>query len=598
MEASETASAPDHPGDGLFPYERIRPGQDRFLEDARNCLASRTHLLAHAPTGLGKTAVSLAAGMERASEEGGCLLFLTSKQSQHHAAVEALRHIRRRRRVTAVDMVAREDMCLAMRKEGMPCLEGGQCYFRNRLVEEAAARLLQYPLHVQEAKRLCLRLGTCPYLASQRALGSADCVVCDYNQAFSMAGEGALRRTGRPVGRTVMVVDEAHNLPARISEGHSFALGERELALAMGEPRMRMFRDDLEAVRQVLLGMASKGNGRQVEAWELDEALEERCGTGCAGLAGEMLREMGESGSRRCSEVVGFLRNWSCFGAGSARFLEGPGPRLRTLLLDVSLVSAPVLEEVHGALLMSGTLHPPEMFAEVLGLEDRCACRRYASPFPPENRALLAVTGVSSRFQSRGEEMYQSISRRIAQVAQAAPGNMAVFFPSYEFMSAVTRQLRSLPMPKQVMADSRELGKNERDAMVQEMRREGERALFAPIGGSFAEGVDFRDNLLSAVVVVGLPIPPPSEDLERRMRWLGDRHSPAKARLYAQIYPSISKVLQAAGRAIRSEGDRAAVVLLDDRYLLRPVADALPEDFRPVRSRGLTAELEAFFSPT
>ena len=593
MEASVVLDrAPDGVLD-LFPHDLVRKGQDRFLEDARSCFASRTHLLAHAPTGLGKTAVSLAAGLEHSLDEGQ-LLFLTAKQSQHAAAIESLRRIWRMRRLSAVDVIAREHMCLARRKDGIPCQNGGACYFRNKLVGDAASRLLSFPLHVQEAMRLCLRMGTCPYLAAMRALEVADAAVCDYNQVFSLEGRVSFQRSGGEKVKAFLVVDEAHNLPTRIMDGHSFDLGEREISTAIEDVRLRRFREDLVALRHSFLGF-SKGGGRKVDAWELDDALEERCGTDCAGLAQELSEEMGDESPSRSAEVVDFLRYWSAFGEGSARFLSGSPPRLHCRLLDPSLVALPALEKVHSALLMSGTLHPPEMFAEVLGIQDRCACRRYPSPFPPENRTVIAVPGVTSRFQQRSEAMYASIGRRIAEVCEHAPGNVAVFFPSYDFMNATLFQMRSVPVAKKVMVDSRELGKNEREAMVAEMRREGDRALLSSIGGSFAEGVDFHDNLLSAVVIVGVPIPPPSEDLEALLARYSSKFSPAKAKLYGQTFPALSKVLQAAGRAIRSGRDRAAIVLLDERFLLPPIASALPDDFRPLRSSNLGQELDSFF---
>ena len=234
MEATEPASQVKF--DDLFPFERVRKGQDQFLEDARNCFASRTHLLAHAPTGMGKTAVSLAAGLECSLARGGFLFFLTSKQSQHAAAVECLRQIWRRRRLKAVDIIARESMCLAQRKGGRsPCLEGANCYFRNVKVEEAVERLLDYPLHVQEAASVCLRLGACPYLASMKALRLADVAVCDFNQVFTM-GDGLLRRTTRETASTLLVVDEAHNLATRIMDNQSAALDEHTVSMALADP--------------------------------------------------------------------------------------------------------------------------------------------------------------------------------------------------------------------------------------------------------------------------------------------------------------------------------------------------------------------------
>jgi DNA excision repair protein ERCC-2 len=114
----------------LFPFSTVRAGQDRFLDDARSCLRQGINLIAHAPTGLGKTSVSLAAGLEACRLNEGHLLFTTARQSQHYATIETLRLIWRMRPVRAVDVIAKEDMCLARRKNGLvPCTEGGDCYF-------------------------------------------------------------------------------------------------------------------------------------------------------------------------------------------------------------------------------------------------------------------------------------------------------------------------------------------------------------------------------------------------------------------------------------------------------------------------------------
>lgn len=147
----------------LFPHNVVRKGQNQFLENARECIANRIHLLAHAPTGLGKTAVSLSAALETTLDEDGFVFFLTSRQSQHSIAVETLKKIWRKRQVNVVDLIGREDMCLSRRKSnGVPCTESEDCYFLHGKTKEALGRILQHPLHVQESIHMCLKMGCCP----------------------------------------------------------------------------------------------------------------------------------------------------------------------------------------------------------------------------------------------------------------------------------------------------------------------------------------------------------------------------------------------------------------------------------------------------
>jgi len=232
----------------LFPYNKVRDGQREFLADARETLSSSLTLVAHAPTGLGKTAVGLTASLETSGE--GVVVYLTARQSQHMAVVETMRSIIRRRNLSGVDLIAREDMCLATRKDaGTPCQRGETCYFRDRKrIGDAAKRLLQYPLHAQEAVRTCLRLGACPYHAALEAAREADLVVCDYNQLFSMESDDILTRTCRDPTQAIAVVDEAHNLPQRIMEAGSADLDATELLRRSRSLRARRFRPELEAL--------------------------------------------------------------------------------------------------------------------------------------------------------------------------------------------------------------------------------------------------------------------------------------------------------------------------------------------------------------
>ena len=589
MEACEVRLEEGEAASGLFPHRTVRGGQERFLEDARMCMAQRSHLLAHAPTGLGKTAVALTAAVETAREDGGTVLFLTSRQSQHAIAVETVRGIWKKGRIGVVDLIAREDMCLA-RREGrrVPCSDGRKCFF-DRDPEGSQGLLLDYPLHSQEATRLCLRNGHCPYRVAVRAAAEAAVIIGDYNQMFCR-GPNLLQRLGRREGGAIVIVDEAHNLPSRVMGGGSGSLTPASIRAARAHPSLKHFAEDLDLIAEVFRRLASKRPGR-LRAQDLDSPLKEVCGVDASGLAEEI--EAASHGAE-LDGLTGFLYAWGAPDASTVRYIEGDPPRLVVSLIDPSVVTAPVLARVRSALLMSGTLHPPEMFAEVLGAEG-AVCRRYPSPFPSENRLVLASGGVSSRFRLRTPAMYGSVAREIAGCAGAVPGNVAVFFPSYEFMGKVEPLVAQMVKDRRMLVERKEHGKNERDAVLCQLR-EGKSLLMGTISGSLSEGVDFRDNLLGAVIVVGLPLAPPSREMDAKMERMGRRFGPRKAELYVQVYPAVARVLQAAGRAIRGEKDRAAIVLLDDRYLAPSLRAAFPDDFEIERAGDLRSALSAFYS--
>lgn len=577
--AEETAAG------GLFPHAQLRDGQAEFLEDARMCISQRTHLLAHAPTGLGKTAVALTAALETALEERGAVLFLTSRQSQHAIAVETARAIWKRHRIGVVDLIAREDMCLADRPVP-PCRDGRACFFSHGPAGMAAEVLLEYPLHVQEAARTCLRERACPHAAAMAAARSAELVIGDYNHLFS--SPGLLEKLGRPAKDVIVVIDEAHNLPARLMENGSASLGQGDIGAAMASPALRHFREDLRILEEGWTEAVGKAG--QIDRDVLDGALKRSVGVDCGGLAeemGETLRRRGEIGHQA---LLAFLSAWS--GEGMARYADGRPPLLHARLIDPAVACRETFRRVRSAVVMSGTLHPPSMFADLLGLEG-AVCREYPSPFPPENRLVMAWGGLSSRFRRRDDALYRAAAARLAAVCSATPGNVAAFFTSYDFLERVRAHL-AVP-GRNLVVERRGFGKNERDAVVEALFRSADNLLLATLSGSLYEGVDFRDNALSTVVVVGLPLTPPSRENVAYREHLERLFGPRKGELYASTYPALTKVLQAAGRAIRSERDRAAIVLMDDRYLLPGLRASFPSDLGITRLKDVQADLGTFF---
>jgi DNA excision repair protein ERCC-2 len=575
---------------GLFPHPAVRGGQERFLEDARMCMAHRTHLLAHAPTGLGKTAVALTAAVETALASDGVVLFLTSRQSQHAIAVETVRGIWKKRRLGVVDIIAREDMCLAKRSgDRVPCTRGHRCFF-SREPDGKADRLLDYPLHTQEAMRLCLRAGQCPHRAAMRAAAEAQVIIADYNQMFCR-GPNILQRLGRRESDAILIIDEAHNLPARVMGAGSGSMTAASIQRARALPALKHFSEDLDLIAEVFRELVGRDPER-ITAADLDRPLKEACGVDAGGLAEEIETAAGDGSD--LGGLVDFLHAWSAPDEVTVRYLEGEPARLKVSLIDPSPVTAPVLARVRCALIMSGTLHPPEMFADLLGARN-ALCRSYPSPFPPENRLVLSSGKVSSRYRVRGETMYTSIAEEIARSASRVPGNVAAFFPSYEFLEQVEGHLEAMVPDRRVLAERREHGRNEKEALVHQLR-EGRNMLLGTVGGSLSEGVDFRDNLLEAVFVVGLPLAPPSREMEGMLHRMEGKYGTRKADLYVQVYPAVAKVLQAAGRAIRSETDRAVIVLLDDRYSMPQVRRAFPADFTISSDADVPEKVGRFFA--
>jgi DNA excision repair protein ERCC-2 len=284
--------------------------------------------------------------------------------------------------------------------------------------------------------------------------------------------------------------------------------------------------------------------------------------------------------------------DWMRLGEAAVRTAHPNEGRISLRFLEPDLVVGNVVQKCRGAIFMSGTLHPPEVFAARMGLCE-AECRSYPSPFDSAKRLALVVPDVGTRFRDRCRQTTMEMALRIGELSEQVPGNVMVFLPSYTYMSAVLRTLRRLGQRKLLLSESPLMSKADRDGLADLLGGGREVLMLCNIRGSFSEGVDLPAGCLAAVMVAGLPLTPPGlerqEMLLRTSRRIGDGHD-------LETYEALSRVLQACGRAIRREEDRAAVVLLDPRYLEGKVRRMLPPDLQ--FTEGDPAELLSEFFGT
>jgi len=600
--------------EAFVPFDTIRPGQRAFLTDARQALESTRFLLAHAPTGMGKTAVALAAALYRARERGWTVLFLTSKQAQHRMAVDTLRRMKARGvDVTAVDLIAKQATCL---RTDAPTHTGAFQGFCAGLVRNnacshyrpesrtIAAQLAPAVLHVQEAQALCRAYGVCPHKVALEAARDADVVVADYNHLFTDAREGILGRSEFALEKVVAIIDEAHNLPDRIRSHGSADLTPRLLERA----RREASRVDRRLARTLsklgdAVGIALRRVGEEEASPEFLGDLLEEAGAGdtvlelatVLDLLGAELARHG--GGSAVLQVAAFLDGWRA-RKGMVRIARGgDDARLSYRLLDPSVVTTPVFAKLPGGLLMSGTLHPVEMYADLLGVpRGRREFRRYASPFDPAKRLLVASRYHTSSYASRGPATYHAMAVTMAATWKTIAGNAAAFLPSYDFAARVATELRRLS-DRPALVENPAWTKEDRDAALQwlEGHRDPGGILIGVLGGGMSEGYDYVGNLLRLVFLIGLPLSPPSVEAKALQRHYAERFGSEKGYEYAALCPAAVKILQAAGRPIRAESDRAAIVLMESRLLEPRYRKLFPEDFDYRETPDVPGAVKAFF---
>ena len=617
----------------LFPHPQVRKGQLRFLDDAASAMEGGRLLVAHAPTGIGKTASALVPAVQHALEHGRLVMFLTPKQSQHRIAVETLRSMANRsdERIGVVDVIAKQAMCprisgqvhhAAFHEFCRSQVRMGKCRHYRRPNAAVVKRIQSSIMHVQELVRLARRAGVCPHKAALDAAAGANVVVCDYNYVFvPELSQAIVDRMERGWEDIVLVVDEAHNLPDRARDAASGTLTQYLLERAADELKgegghLRGVVRDLTRRLDALAARVPQGEETPVGPEPFVEAVEGALGSSLHPMSYEDLvkalreagREMAEEedlAGSAVSEVASFMEGFPHGTDTVLRTMEvDGGPRLNYRLLDPSVITRERFDSVHAAVLMSGTLWPVRMYADLLGLDPaRTRVGEYRSPFPEENRLVLVTRGLTTKYTSRGPEMYARIASSVSEVLKATPGNVAVFTPSYALLGSVQGSLeasgRGTLGGKVMLAEERGMGKGDREALTArlgEVRDTSGGVLMGVQGGSLSEGVDYIGNLLSAVVVVGLPLAPPSREVDALVEYYDRKFGRGRGEEYGYINPAMNRVVQAAGRLIRTEKDRGVVVLMDERFLHSRYNGCFPPDWRPRPAGDLGDEVSSFFA--
>ncbi len=591
-------------GDLAFPFGRFRPGQREMAAAVARAVRDGEQLLVEAPTGIGKTAAALFPMLVEALRRGRKLYVLTSKTTQQEIFRKTLEAIAASS-ARSVRLRAKERMCA----NGVVLCHEDHCAFAKDYAAKLDAsglvdRLLAVAPHLEpdvvfEASRA---EEVCPFEVSLELAERADVVLGDYNYAFDPVVALSGLRDSTALEGALLLVDEVHNLVDRGRSIWSPELAEaelRRLSQAIGTTSPKTAAAAQEAAAEVLalvleaaagLGDAADARGPATELVPLDLARLEDVRLSMESLLVRHLADL-RNGAERVPDdpVLGLYFLFAGFhdvarrAAPSGRLVEafdliasrGPGgSRLSLLCKDPSRLLGETFDAAFATVGMSATLSPPEFYRDLLGLDpDRTSVLALPSPFPRENRAVVVAPGVDTTWKGRGAAMPR-IARIVAEVAEACPGNVLALFPSYRFVDDVRALLPPLPGHR-VLRPSDRSTELERNAVLDALRVEGSRVLLLAVsGGPFAEGVDYPGEMLHGVVVVSPALPQVRFEQERMRLYFDERYG--RGFEYAYVIPGMTRVVQSAGRVIRSETDVGVIALVCRRFLQSPYRKFLP----------------------
>lgn len=585
----------------LFPHDDVRPAQEDLVKDVIEAINRRGHLIAHAPTGLGKTAATLAPAISYALKNKLHVLFLTSRHTQHTIAMETIRKIKEKhgKEVIATSVIGKKWMCLHPGVERLSSSEfseycklqreDNRCEFYSNTKKDdhqktlKADQILSHmikitPIGTEKTKKICEQEKLCPYEMAMLLASEAQAIVTDYYYVFNpVVSDQFMNKAGITLDKCVLIVDEGHNLPGRIRElltaqmsdvGIEFALKEAE-KYNIDDEHLFELKNALERLGENL----REGNEMILTKDKFMEAVRgftdyDAFIKECRIAEDTILEKQKRSSIAKVGE---FLEKWKGQDKGFARILSrkktnrGPTLQLSYRCLDPSLITEDIIKKSHSTILMSGTLTPTAMYKDLMRFPVNTKMMEYPSPFDKENRLTIIVPKTTTKYSERSEQQFQNIAKQCVSIVDNVPGNSAIFFPSYRILNDVKRYLETATT-KTVFTENPGLSKQEREQILAGFKnyKDTGAILLAVSSGSFGEGVDLPGDLLKGVVVVGIPLGIPDLETKELIKYYDHRYR--KGWDYGYTLPAITKVMQNAGRCIRTETDRGIIAFVDERY--------------------------------
>lgn len=593
----------------VFPYPQYRAGQRRLAVEVFKTLTASNRLFVEAPTGIGKT-ISVLFPTFKASARHPVdkVFYLTAKISGQSVAESALRDLAGSGlRCRSLTLSARSRVC---QQQGVAC-DPSRC---TRLIgyydrwHDALRDAFTSDVWSREAvMSLADRHHLCPAELALDLVPWADVIIGDYNYAFDPAA--SLRQCFEDEqGRYVFLVDEAHNLVDRARDMFSATMSSSSMQETADqcEELLPSLAKALQSAARYLRKIEPHRDAQDVDLEQskperlLLHQIESAVEISEAWLATNQSTECRESVLQRYFEMQSFLRAVERAESDFALLCHADGAErvLQVLCLHPGRLLGEMLKRSVSAVFFSATLSPSAYFQEMLGGQPGDQLLQLASPFPPNHLHLLVHERIATKWKNR-EQSAEVVAQTLVDFTRGCAGHYLLFFPSYAYLELVRALAQPLLPEAEHVVQSSDMSESDRREFLEGFRkpRPGRTLLgWVVMGGQFAEAIDLvGENLIGAVVVgVGLPMVGLEREVMRRQFESASKDGFA----FAYVYPGLNRVLQAVGRVIRSETDRGAVLLIDNRWSEARYRELMPPHWSVRwigRQPGWGAELQAFW---
>jgi DNA excision repair protein ERCC-2 len=578
-----------------FPFESPREGQIDLIRTIEDGIEAKRPMLIQAPTGLGKTVGVLFPTLKDSLSNGQKVIYVTPKNSQHAVAEDAIDRLQEAgANIKSMTLTAKSKMCF----KNEPVCNPEFCEFAknhyskvadNNLPEKLSKKRI---LSTKTFQKMAAEYEVCPFELQYEAAKLVDTVICDYNYVFSsfaspqrLSGEVFTAK-----GKPNLVIDEAHNLPARAMDYYSPTLSVHVLEkMRESIKHIRLeFQREAEKHLDTCIAIIRKCRPENTpipckiqpptnEFIKQDKKLKDFL---ASYLKSDADIQAGDFVIKLCFYWYEFTEALEFIDGGRSEFFttyNNNPDMVRIVCCDASEMLQDTFDNYSHVVGFSATLKPFDYYSKLSGLSKKnLKTAEFTSPFPKQNRKILLIPQISSKYSDR-ERNYPKIAETIKRISEIKKGNYFAFFPSFDFMDRVHRIFN----PAEGFTTIKQERFMRRDSIQDVLHKLGEpnsaNIFFAVQGGVFSEGVDYPGKMAIGAFVVGPPLP--TFDLEReKMREYYEENYLAGFD-YAYTYPAMAKAVQAAGRVIRSETDQGIIVLMDNRFGHENYAKSMPQDW-------------------
>lgn len=589
-----------------FPY---REGQRDLVVSVYRTILRKKKLFIQAPTGVGKTMATVFPAVRAVGEGlGEKIFYLTAKTITRTVAEQAFSLLKEKGLLyKTITLTAKEKICFCEEAE---CNPDACPYAKGHFdrVNDAVFDLITHSgdwsrevLEEQAKKHM-----VCPFEMSLDVSNWADAVICDYNYAFDPQAHLKRFFSESGKGEYLFLIDEAHNLVERGREMYSASLYKEDLL----EVRKLVKAEDpklakgLSECNQQFLELK-----RECEHYQILKSVSH--------IALKLMNVLSklEDYLEECKDaekkkrvldfyfaVRSFLNIHDIMDENYVIFsemMEDGRFQIKLFCVNPAVNLQNYLEQGNSTIFFSATLLPVHYYKKLLSVEKDDYAVYAHSSFPQENKFFFIGTDVSTRYTRRGESTYQRFARYIAVMAEQKKGNYMAFFPSYRFLEEVhTCFLECVDHEVDSICQVSYMDEEQREEFLEEFEQEREKSLvaFCVMGGIFSEGIDLTDDKLIGAVIAGTGLPQVCTEREILKQYFNAADMDGFD--YAYLYPGMNKVLQSAGRVIRTESDRGVILLLDDRFREMRYREVFPREWQQYQLgsvKNLEQEIRTFW---